>query len=79
MTDTANDKEFILALLEERDKLYQHNARLQSKLDELESADVEIASCKQTIEEQKLIIEKKRPKDWATGVSASISEKKIRW
>jgi len=30
MVDTANDKEFILALLEDRDKLYQHNARLQS-------------------------------------------------
>ena len=62
MADTSNDKEFILALLEERDRLYQHNARLQSKLDELESADVEIASCKQTIEEQKLIIEKKDQK-----------------
>ncbi len=62
MADTANDKEFILALLEERDRLYQHNAHLQCKLDELESADVEIASCKQTIEEQKLIIEKKDQK-----------------
>ncbi len=62
MADTTNDKEFILALLEERDRLYRHNARLQSKLNELESVDVEIASCKQTIEEQKLIIEKKDQK-----------------
>jgi hypothetical protein len=62
MADTASDKGLILALLEERDRLYQHNARLQSKLDELESADVKMTSYKQTIEEQKLIIEKKERK-----------------
>jgi transposase len=62
MADTASDKGLILALLEERDRLYQHNARLQSKLDELESADVKMTSYKQTIEERKLIIEKKERK-----------------